>query len=116
MRSRRAIRVEALLCVSIGAVGLVASGALAPPERRVAAGGMDSAHSGLIVSQKVGLQHASKAELVMLPKIGPVLASRIVEARGRRCLPDLGSLTEIKGIGPATVQALEPYGYIGCAP
>lgn len=116
MRNRRSIRVEALLCISIGAVGLVASGALTPPERRVAADGLGWAYSGLIVSQKVGIQHASKADLVMLPKIGPVLASRIVEARGRRCLHDLHSLTEIKGIGPVTVQALEPYGYTGCAP
>jgi len=52
----------------------------------------------------VDVNRASAAELESLPRIGPVLAGRIVEGRPYGRLDDLD---EVKGIGPKTLARLE---------
>ena len=48
--------------------------------------------------------------LQALPRIGPVLAARIVEAREERPFESLDDLDRrVRGIGPATVKALRPH-------
>lgn len=54
---------------------------------------------------RVDLNHASLAELEALPRVGPVLAARIVEGRPYRRLADLD---RVKGVGPATLTQLGP--------
>ncbi|WP_027459358.1 ComEA family DNA-binding protein [Deinococcus murrayi] len=58
-----------------------------------------------LISGKVNLNTATTEQLEALPRIGPALAARIVEGRPYRSLADLD---RVKGIGPATLQALAP--------
>ncbi len=56
-------------------------------------------------------------QLAALPRVGPSLATRIVEYReeyrathpGRRPFETLDDLMRVKGVGPATVSTLDPY-------
>ncbi len=50
----------------------------------------------------VDLNRAGVGELVRLPGIGPVIAARIVEERGRSAFTSLDGLVRVPGIGPAT--------------
>lgn len=60
----------------------------------------------LVAAQgRVRLNRASLAELEALPRVGPVLAARIVEGRPYRSVDDLD---RVKGIGPATLRRLRP--------
>ena len=54
---------------------------------------------------KLGLNVATQAQLEELPRVGPVLAARIVAGRPYRSLADLD---RVKGIGPATLALLRP--------
>ncbi len=67
----------------------------------------------LIVEQgniKLSLNAASAAELTDVPRIGPVLARRIIEYRERRGgFRSLEQLKEIKGIGDNTYRKICPY-------
>jgi competence ComEA-like helix-hairpin-helix protein len=52
---------------------------------------------------------ASEEELDRLPGIGPAAARAIVESRGAEGpFADVGALTRVRGIGPATVERLAP--------
>jgi competence protein ComEA len=57
---------------------------------------------------RVDLNRADRASLERLPGIGPALAGRILELRGRegpfRAVEDL---LEVSGIGPVTLERLE---------
>lgn len=53
----------------------------------------------------VSLNHAPASELEGLPRVGPVLARRIVAGRPYRRLDDL---LRVAGIGPATLEQLRP--------
>ena len=56
----------------------------------------------------VRVNRAEAGELVALPGIGPVLAKRIVEERGRRgFFLTLADLKRVKGITPKTLEKLE---------
>ena len=58
----------------------------------------------------VDLNAADVSELERLPGVGPALASRIVayrQAHGRFSRPE--ELTDVRGIGPQTYQALRAY-------
>jgi hypothetical protein len=54
---------------------------------------------------RVSLTHASRAELERLPRVGPVLAERIVAGRPYR---SVAQLDRVKGVGPATLAKLRP--------
>lgn len=59
---------------------------------------------------------APERVLVALPRLGPVLAGRIVEARERspfRSVEDLDA--RVKGIGPVTIQGLRPHLHVAPA-
>jgi competence protein ComEA len=62
----------------------------------------------------VDVNTAPAEVLVALPKLGPTLAGRIVEARREapfRSFHDIDS--RVRGIGPATIAALQPHLRIG---
>ena len=52
----------------------------------------------------VDLNRASADELETLPGVGPALAARIVEERGRRPFASVGELVRVRGIGPSTLE------------
>ena len=57
----------------------------------------------------MNLNTASQAELEELPKVGPVLAQRIVEFRtqhGAFTSPE--QLDDVSGVGPAMLESLLP--------
>ncbi len=64
--------------------------------------------------RSIDVNRADAVILEKLPGIGPVLAARIMEER-RRGGPylSLRDLERVKGIGPATAKALEPYVIFG---
>ena len=65
---------------------------------------------GLIEEGKVRVNEASRSDLTFLPRIGPVLAQRIIEDRERNGpFLAVGDLTRVKGIGPSTVRKLAPF-------
>ena len=67
--------------------------------------------------QALDLNRAQAGDLVLLPGVGPKLAQRIVEERVRRGgfrKPE--ELLEVKGIGPATFQRLQPFVQVTAAP
>lgn len=58
----------------------------------------------------VDVNTAPEGVLEALPRIGPALAGRIVEARRRSPIADIDDLDRrVRGIGPATVEALRPF-------
>lgn len=60
-------------------------------------------------SHKVNINTASSEELMILPGIGPVLASRILEYRQNHGpFIDVEQLMEVKGIGARTLDRLRP--------
>ena len=53
---------------------------------------------------------APAAVLEALPRVGPVMAATIIEARERRPFTDLDDFDRrVRGIGPVTREALRPY-------
>ena len=61
-----------------------------------------------IPSGGVDLNTASRDELMALPGVGEVLATRIIEARADGPYRTAEDLRRVKGIRPATIQAMEP--------
>jgi competence protein ComEA len=58
----------------------------------------------------IDLDVASAAEIERLPRIGPALASRIVEDRALRgAFGSLAGLERVRGVGPAMARALAPH-------
>jgi comEA protein len=57
---------------------------------------------------KININTANRGELESLPRIGPVLAQRIIEYRQKHGkFTDIHGLTSVNGIGDATLQKLE---------
>lgn len=66
--------------------------------------------SGASQSLRVDLDVASAASIESLPRIGPALASRIVDDRtARGPFRSLEGLDRVKGIGPALQREIAPY-------
>jgi comEA protein len=62
----------------------------------------------------ININTASVDELVKLPNIGPVIATRIVEYRDRHGpFQNIEQLTRVRGIGPKKIISLKPYIQIG---
>jgi competence protein ComEA len=60
-------------------------------------------------SLAVNLNTATAQQLELLPGIGPALAQRIIEERGRRGqFKSVDDLDKVKGIGPRTLAKLRP--------
>ena len=71
-----------------------------PPTRSVRA----------VLTERLDINTATQAELELLPNIGPTLATRIIafrEAEGP--IRSLTHLTDVRGIGVRTAEAIEPY-------
>lgn len=56
----------------------------------------------------VDINRATVDDLVALPGIGPALAARIVDARGKQMFARIEDLVRVRGIGPATLERLRP--------
>lgn len=66
------------------------------------------------VSRTVDLNTATKAELRLLPGIGPALAERIEQDRAERGgFASVDDLTRVRGIGPRTVIEIRPFARVG---
>lgn len=77
----------------------------APPRSPPAEGGAGA--RALLRGKPLDVNRAGRADLMLLPRIGPALADRILadrEARGP--FGSLRELTRVKGIGEATVAGL----------
>jgi comEA protein len=61
---------------------------------------------GTVLTYRVDLNRAERAELLQLPGIGPALAERI---ESRRPYEHVHQLREVAGIGPATYERLRPW-------
>ncbi len=62
---------------------------------------------------KVNINAASAEDLQTLPGIGPVLSSRIIEARAKGRFSSVDDLRKVKGIGPKTLEKLRPHAEVG---
>lgn len=61
------------------------------------------------VQKLIQVNTASAAELELLPRIGPVMAQRIIEDRAANGpYRDADDLQRVRGIGPKTAEKLEP--------
>lgn len=68
----------------------------------------------LVLGGRIDLNQAGVADLRALPRIGPVLARRIVRDRCRRGpFGSIAQLERVRGIGRRTVQRLRPLLAIG---
>jgi competence protein ComEA len=61
---------------------------------------------GVVLTYRVNLNSATRAELLQLPGIGPALAERI---EGRRPFGRVNDLIDVPGIGPMTYERLRPW-------
>jgi competence protein ComEA len=57
----------------------------------------------------INVNEADAVELQRLPRIGPKLAQRIIEERGKRPFVTINDLRRVKGIGPKTLDGLKPF-------
>src|SRR5438132_1660047 len=64
----------------------------------------------LELRHRIDLNQAERAELLQLPGIGTNLAKRIEDHRRQNgAFPNVEALTEVTGIGPATLERLRPW-------
>ena len=114
-----ALVVAALAVVALAARHRVTSdkepGSLSPAPPRERLGDKEpgslsrptAAAAALREGHPVDVNAATAEELMLLPRIGPRLAERIVEDRGRRGrFGSLDDLSRVSGIGPRTVDGL----------
>jgi competence protein ComEA len=65
-------------------------------------------------SLRVNINIATQAELEALPRIGPVTAQAIIAYRNTNGpFKTIEELMDVKGIGPATLEALKPFITVG---
>ena len=75
-----------------------------PPGRRVRRRPPDPRST--VSASVVDLNRAGVDALRSLPGIGPAIARRIVEERGKRMFTSLDDLARVRGVGPATIERL----------
>lgn len=69
----------------------------------------DAGNAGNPAGEKINLNTASMEELDMLPKVGPVLAQRIVDWRKEHgAFKSVEELDAVDGVGPKMLEALLP--------
>lgn len=62
---------------------------------------------------KIDVNAAGEAELMRLPRIGPVLAGAIVAARQQKRYETVDDLRRVRGIGAKTLDSLRPFVTVG---
>ncbi len=68
--------------------------------------------SGPLPPVRTNINTASAADLERLPGIGPALAGRIIEYRGRSPFRSPEQIVEVRGIGEKTLEKLRPWIFI----
>jgi len=59
---------------------------------------------------RVDINAADAAQLCLLPEVGPSVAQRIIDSRAAQGpFARVADLRRVKGIGPATLAAVEPH-------
>lgn len=82
----------------------------APSVDQAAAPAAHAAKPTLAAGVKININTATKAELELLPRIGPSLADRIIAERERGGpFKRLEDLDRVRGIGPKTLQGLRDH-------
>lgn len=88
------------------------AGAAADPARESVAAGAAPAQpkkQASVLNGKLNINTATRAELELLPGIGPSLAQRIIDHRDQHGLfKAIDDLDDVKGIGPRTLEKLRP--------
>jgi competence protein ComEA len=80
------------------------------PRKAVAkAGRPPSQREVALKGVRINVNRASRADLQRLPGIGPKLAQRLLDERGRRPFASVDELRRVPGIGPKTLARLRPY-------
>jgi competence protein ComEA len=65
---------------------------------------------GAVLTYRIDLNHAERAELLQLPGVGPVLVERIEEHRRQHGnFRSVDDLMQVQGIGPATLARVRPW-------
>ena len=100
------------LQVAVGALLLAALGALACKSLLQTL----DAGSSTIPAQQIDLNAATHAELLLLPGVGDNLAQRIANVRGQGLFKSVDDLRKVPGIGPATLERLRAWVYVGANP
>jgi competence ComEA-like helix-hairpin-helix protein len=67
-------------------------------------------------SEPLNLNRASLDELQKLPRIGPKLAQRIIDARQQKPFASISEVRRVPGIGPKTLEGIKPYVAVADAP
>lgn len=91
----------AALCLRVAATSSETPPALEIEKERESSPALTAIREG----GQVDINIASVEELQLLPRVGPVLAGRIVEGRPYE---SVDALVDVRGIGPATLERLRP--------
>jgi competence protein ComEA len=67
---------------------------------------------GLVLSYRVDLNRARRAELLQLPGVGDRMAERIEDYRRAGVFRSVDELMKVRGIGSATVERLRPWVFV----
>ena len=67
--------------------------------------------------QRVELNSATQADLMLLPGVGETLARRILQVRAERgCFQSVDDLRAVGGVGPVTLERLRPWVFVSANP
>lgn len=104
----------AILLVLAGGLGLVSTfgreHSRAGVSPAAAGPGPGAPAAAALVSARIDLNTATRAEFESLPGIGPTLARRIIDHRGTRGpFRTVEELDRVSGIGPVTMERLRPF-------
>jgi len=102
-------REPAALLLASGGVLLVVL-AMADASRRVVPGAESAASFMTLDAWRVDLNHADRAELALLPGVGPTVAQRMIESRREHGpFATVEALERVRGIGTATIERVRPW-------
>ncbi len=100
-RMRSSLRARHWLCVGAASVVAVLAVDLLMARPRV---------GRAVQEARIDLNAADAAQLCLLPDVGPAVAQRIIDSREQQGpFARVADLRRVKGIGPATLVAVEPH-------